>query len=234
MISSETSRHSIFDSFDYYVRFGDPTFEYGVALAKTAGRATLRLANADVLPLRFGNFADNVRTYLQEVEQLAETMRDDTEHHNLLVDQNAFALAADPKQTYVVPEKKETVPYLNFAPLHNAVARLEGAAARYDSHLASAMAKGGLDADANSRLNALLQGMEQRMTRAEGLPRRPWFRHMIYAPGFWTGYGVKTLPGVREGIEEREWEEVRLFVGEIAAALDRVSDGLEEAVGILD
>ena len=55
-----------------------------------------------------------------------------------------------------------------------------------------------------------------------------------YAPGFWTGYGVKTLPGVREGIEEREWEEVRLFVGEIAAALDRVSDGLEEAVGILD
>ena len=228
------SYHSIFDSFDYYVRFGDPTFEYGVALAKTAGRATLRLANADVLPLRFGNFADNVRTYLQEVEQLAETMRDDTEHHNLLVDQNAFALAADPKQTYVVPEKKETVPYLNFAPLHNAVARLEGAAARYDSHLASAMAKGGLDADANSRLNALLQGMEQRMTRAEGLPRRPWFRHMIYAPGFWTGYGVKTLPGVREGIEEREWEEVRLFVGEIAAALDRVSDGLEEAVGILD
>ena len=228
------SYHSIFDSFDYYVRFGDPTFEYGVALAKTAGRATLRLANADVLPLRFGNFADNVRTYLQEVEQLAETMRDDTEHHNLLVDQNAFALAADPKQTYVVPEKKETVPYLNFAPLHNAVARLEGAAARYDSHLASAMAKGGLGADANSRLNALLQGMEQRMTRAEGLPRRPWFRHMIYAPGFWTGYGVKTLPGVREGIEEREWEEVRLFVGEIAAALDRVSDGLEEAVGILD
>ncbi len=228
------SYHSIFDSFDYYARFGDPTFEYGVALAKTAGRATLRLANADVLPLRFGNFADNVRTYLQEVEQLAETMRDDTEHHNLLVDQNAFALAADPKQTYVVPEKKETVPYLNFAPLHNAVARLEGAAARYDSHLASAMAKGGLDADANSRLNALLQGMEQRMTRAEGLPRRPWFRHMIYAPGFWTGYGVKTLPGVREGIEEREWEEVRLFVGEIAAALDRVSDGLEEAVGIFD
>lgn len=228
------SYHSIFDSFDHYTRFGDPTFEYGVALAKTAGRATLRLANADVLPLRFGNFADNVRSYLEEVEQLAETLRSDTEHHNRLVDQNAFALAADPKSTYVAPEKKETVPYLNFAPLQNAVARLEDAAERYDSHLASAMAQGGVDADAASRLNALLQGMEQRMTRAEGLPRRPWFRHMIYAPGFWTGYGVKTFPGVREGIEERAWDEVRLFVDEIAAALDRVSDGLEEAVGILD
>ncbi len=227
------SYHSIFDSFDHYTRFGDPTFEYGVALAKTAGRATLRLANADVIPLRFSNLADNARMYLSEVEQLAETMRAETIRHNRMVDDGAFVLAADPTKTYVAPERKGAVPYLNFAPLHNAITRLQGAAAQYDARLAAAMGDGSIDAAATADLNDLLQAMEQRMTRAEGLPRRPWFRHMIYAPGFWTGYGVKTLPGVREGIEEREWDEVRLFVGEIAAALDRVSDGLEQAVEVI-
>jgi N-acetylated-alpha-linked acidic dipeptidase len=227
------SYHSIFDSFDHYSRFGDPGFVYGIALAQTAGRATLRLANADVIPLRFGNFADNVRKYLGEVQELANTMRTETERHNRLVDEGAFDLAADPTETYVAPGKKEAVPFLNFAPLENAVARLERSSAHYDEMLSVMMAKGGVDAPSRARLNDILQGMEQRMTQEDGLPRRPWFRHMIYAPGFWTGYGVKTLPGVREGLEEREWGEVRHYVDEISAALDRVSDGLDEAAGVL-
>lgn len=227
------SYHSAFDSFDYYTRFGDPTFEYGVALAKTAGRATLRLANADVLPLRMSNFAANVRTYLDEVTALADRMRAETERHNRLVENGAFELAADPKKTYVPPEKKKEVPYLNFAPLRNAVERLDDRAAAYDRALAGAMSTGGVDRATAVRLNAILQGLEQRMTREDGLPRRPWFRHQIYAPGFWTGYGVKTLPGVREGIEQREWGEATRFVDEVAAALDRVSDGLEEATALL-
>jgi len=227
------SYHSIYDSFDYYSRFGDTTFEYGVALAKTAGRATLRLANANVLPFRFGNFADHVRTYLGEVTRLADDMRAETEHHNRLVVSDAYELAADPTKTYVAPQEKEPVPYLNFTPLQNAVARLQAAAVRYDDLLGQATSHGGPDESTRMRLNDLLQGVEQRMTRPEGLPRRPWFRHQIYAPGFWTGYGVKTLPGVREGIEERAWGEVTLFVDEISAALDRVSDALDEAASLL-
>ena len=111
--------------------------------------------------------------------------------------------------------------------------RLEAAAKRYDDLLGQAMASAGPDEGTRAELNDILQGIEQRMIREEGLPRRPWFRHQIYAPGFWTGYGVKTLPGVREGIEERAWEEVELFVDEISAALDRVSDGLDEAAHLL-
>ncbi|HSM59957.1 MAG TPA: transferrin receptor-like dimerization domain-containing protein [Longimicrobiales bacterium] len=227
------SYHSTYDSFDHYSRFGDPTFEYGVMLAKTAGRATLRLANADVLPFRFTSLADAVSRYLGEVIELADRMRTDTERHNGLIDRNAFTLAADPTLTYVPPQKDEPVPHLNFAPLRNATDRLEAAAGAYDAKLAERMAGAGVDRSTAARLNGLLQGMEQRLTRAEGLPRRPWFRHQIYAPGFWTGYGVKTLPGVREGVEERAWDEVELFVGEIAAALDRLSDGLEEATATL-
>jgi N-acetylated-alpha-linked acidic dipeptidase len=227
------SYHSIFDSFDHYTRFGDPTFEYGIALAKTAGRATLRLANADVLPFRYSNLADNVVRYLAEVEKLAADLRRDTERHNGLVDSGAFVLAADPTLTYVAPGRKDAVPYLNFAPLQNAVARMESSAKAFDGALAARMAAGGVDQATAVRLNGVLRGLERRLTREEGLPRRPWFRHQIYAPGFWTGYGVKTLPGVREGIEEREWDEVTLFVGQVAAALDRFSDGLDEAGAIL-
>ena len=227
------SYHSIFDSFDHYTRFGDPTFEYGVALAQTAGRATLRLANADVLPFRYSNLSDNVRGYLSEVEKLAADMRTATEAHNRMVKSGAFELAADPTLTYVPPGEKDPVPYLNFAPVQNAVARLEASASRYDGLMASALSQGGLDDAGLRQLNGILQGLERRLTWSEGLPRRPWFRHQIYAPGFWTGYGVKTLPGIREGIEERAWEEVRTYVDQVAAALNRMSDGLDEASGRL-
>ena len=232
--SGDGSYHSIFDSFDHYSRFGDPGFVYGVTLARTAGRVTLRLANAEVIPMRFTNLADNVRLYLTEVQTMADRMRADTERHNRLVASDAYRLSADPTQVYVPPAAWGAVPHLNFAPLENALARLEDAAGAYDEAVVEGVSGGGPDGDAARRVNALLRGMEQRLTRPEGLPRRPWFRHQIYAPGFWTGYGVKTLPGVREGIEQREWEEVALFVGEIAAALDRVSEGLEEARAILN
>ncbi len=227
------SYHSIFDSYSHYSRFGDTTFEYGVALAKTVGRATLRLAQADVLPFRYTSLADRVGTYLDQVKELASTTRSDTDHRNTMIDDGSFKLAADPTETWVVPEKKKPVPYFNFAPIDNSSARLEKAAAAYDAALSEKMASGGVPAATAGPLNELLQGLEQRLTSDDGLPRRPWFRHQIYAPGFWTGYGVKTLPGVREGIEQSEWGEVDKYVGEISAALDRLSDGLEQATGML-
>ncbi len=227
------SYHSIFDSFDHYTRFGDPTFEYGIMLAKTGGRATLRLAEADVLPYRFTSLSEAIDRYLGEVAELADRMRTDTERQHRLLDTRAYELAADPTETWVPPARKEPVPHLNFAPLENAADRLGDAAKAYDAELAERMEPNGVDPATARRLNELLQGMEQRLTREDGLPRRPWFRHQIYAPGFWTGYGVKTLPGVREAVEERDWGTFDLFVREIAAALDRLSDGLEEASRML-
>ncbi|MGH7504249.1 MAG: transferrin receptor-like dimerization domain-containing protein, partial [Longimicrobiales bacterium] len=227
------SYHSAYDSFDFYMRFGDPDFAYGIALAKTAGRATLRLANAYVIPLRLSSFADNVSRYTNEVMELAADMREETERQNALVADSAYRLAADPRETYVPPEPEKPVPFLEFAPLQNAVARLEDAASEYDEAIVGALASDSLDAQHARELNDLLRGVEQLMTHPDGLPRRPWFRHQIYAPGFYTGYGVKTLPGIREGIEERKWDEVRTYVGRVAEALDRVSDAAERATGIV-
>ena len=223
--------HSAYDSFDHYTRFGDPGFAYGIALAKVAGRAVLRFANAEVLPYTFTNYVDNVAQYAGEVMALADDVRASTEQENQLIADRAYALAADPTKTYIVPEPQAPVPYLNFAPLQNALRRLEASAKAYDA----ALAQHGTDVPAaqQERLNEVLMGMEQVMMREDGLPRRPWFRHQIYAPGFYTGYGVKTLPAVREAIEQRDWDEAAAQIPLVAATLERVADVLAEAEAML-
>jgi N-acetylated-alpha-linked acidic dipeptidase len=126
-------------------------------------------------------------------------MREETLANNARIDSGVYALALDPTRSLVAPLKKAEVPHFNFAPLKNALAELEQAAQEYAEH-----SRGG--AAATERVNKLLYTSERELTRDDGLPGRPWFRHHIYAPGFYTGYGVKTLPGVREAIEERQYE----------------------------
>ena len=227
------SYHSQYDSFEHYTRFGDPEFSYGVTLSKTTGRLALRLANADVLPMRFENFADNVGLYASEVMELLEGVRASTDRNNRLVAMRAHVLAADPTKTYVPPELEEGVPYLNFAPLQNSVHRLEASARALDTALQRVVEGGASNMDVEA-LNRVLRSTERLMTSDDGLPRRPWYRHQVYAPGFHTGYGVKTLPGIREAIEERDWQEATEQIGLVAEMLDRVSHALERAARILE
>ena len=227
------SYHSQYDSFDYYTRFGDPDFHYGVTLAKTTGRMTLRLANADVLPMRFANFVDNVSMYVDQVIELLDQTRTSTERENELVEMNAYVLAADPTQTYVPPTAKDEVPYLSFAALQNAMREMEQSANTLDGEIRRVL-ESGLTRAQQADVNQEIISTERLMTNDEGLPRRPWFRHQVYAPGFYTGYGVKTLPGIREAIEQRNWEEASEQIELVAAMLIRVSDALERAVRILE
>jgi len=227
------SYHSQFDSFDHYTRFGDPGFQYGVVLAQTAGRTALRLAEAELLPFRFSNLTGHLNRYLEEVEKLGDDQRAETEHLNRLIESNAFGLAADPTQTWVAPEAKEDVPYFNFAPVQNALSRLESAAKAYDEAASTALADDSGAGDTMERVNQLLIMTERRLTSENGLPGRPWFRHNIYAPGFYTGYGVKTLPGIREAIEQRQYHLVDPQMQEIAGALTRLADVLTEATALL-
>ena len=227
------SYHSVYDSYDHYVRFGDPTFEYGVALARTAGRAVLRLAEADVLPFVFAPFGDTVERYVDEVVALTDGLREETARTNRLLADGRYEAAADPTRTFVPPAREDPVPYLNFAPLRNGTRRLNAAAAAYDAALGAAIQEGAIPAETRRELNRLLTVAERSLTRDAGLPRRPWFRHQIYAPGFYTGYGVKTLPGVREAIEQRAWEEASAQIGHASAALEALAVELERAAALL-
>jgi len=226
--------HSTYDSFDHYVRFGDPTFAYGVAEAETAGHVVLRMADADVLPLQFTGFADTIGAYAEELHGAVEERRKKSAELARLLDSNAFGLAADPTRAVAPPAREPVVPALDFAPLDSVVMRLKASARAYDEAYAQLLAGSlKLDPSHRARLNALLQGMEQRLTDARGLPGREWYRHFIYAPGMLTGYGVKTLPGVREAIEAKRWEEAAAYIPITAAVLARYCDALDQATALL-
>jgi N-acetylated-alpha-linked acidic dipeptidase len=228
------SYHSIYDSFDHYARFGDPKFEYGVALARTAGRVTMRLADADVLPFEFTRFAQTVERYVGEVAKLADDLRAQTEEENRRIREKTYEAAMDPTSTWVTPPPRPAVPYLNLAPLQNAFTRLQTSAkANQEAAAARASRPEALAPDVQAALDRVLFGTERALTRAEGLPGRPWFRHHVYAPGFYTGYGVKTLPGVREAIEQRDWDRAAEQVAILARTLEAFAAEVDRATGLV-
>lgn len=197
--------HSIYDSYSHYFKFSDPGFKYGIALSKVCGHSVLRLANAEVLPFDFANFADTVSVYVNEVTRLADSLRDEAKSTNQLITSGMWRAVQDPTDNLATPKLKSEVPNINFEPLKNALAKLKNSAAEYQKAAAGKQ----LSVSERKTLDDILYKSERMLTRTEGLPRRDWFRHQIYAPGFYTGYGVKTLPGVREALEQREWTEAQ-------------------------
>ncbi len=228
---SAGSYHSIYDSYDHFVRFDDPGLAYGAALSKTVGRVVLRIADADTPPLRFGDLAATVHIYLGEVKALIDTRRKQDEKRAGLLSGNAFALASDPKAPVAAPVAEAPTPVIELAALENAVGKLEASAKAYDAAYA---AKGAaLTPATRAKLNAALLGIDQALLIPEGLPGRDWYKHALYAPGRFTGYGAKTLPGVREAVEERRFADANVYAGRTAAAIERLAAKLDAAKAII-
>jgi len=226
--------HSDYDSYDHYVRFGDPGFAYGVTEAQTVGHSVLRMADAPVIPLQFTDFANTMGDYLVQLRALLDEKRHHARELSTLLEQNDFGLAADPTRAISAPVPESAVPQVDLGPLDSAVSDLKRSARAYDEAYAK-LTSGTLSLDAAHRneLNTLLQGMEHRLTDPRGLPGRDWFKHMVYAPGRLTGYAVKTLPGVREAIEGGRWDEANAYVAITAQALAAYARGVEQATALI-
>ena len=224
--------HSAYDTWEHHSRFVDPGFAYAGALAKTGGRLVLRLADADLPLQRYSNFADTVATNLDQVKKLADAKRETADTQGRLLAAGAYKLADDPTETRRDPTPLKAVPHFNFAPLEDAVDHLKRSAKAYDTALA---AKGAaLSPDAKAKLSRLTQGVEQTLTPEIGLPGRPWYKNLVYAPGTFTGYGAKTLPGVREAIEEERWADADKYSELTAQALDDYAAELDKAVKLIN
>jgi N-acetylated-alpha-linked acidic dipeptidase len=226
--------HSRYDSFDHYVRFGDPTFEYGVALAKVAGHIVLRSADANVLPMRFGDFSSTLDRYVGELHKLVDSTRKATTNQHRLLDMHAYALDSDPTRPLAPPARESDVPAIDLAPLDQAASALKQSAQAFQAAYARRAAAGfKLTATQQRQINQQMGRMEQALTDADGLPGRPWFKHFIYAPGMLTGYGVKTVPGVREAIEGRRWDEANRYAVITARVLDGYRAQLDRLTTLL-
>ena len=222
--------HSIYDSYDHFTRFKDPGFRYGVALAQTAGRAMLRLANADVLPFDYNILTGTVQEYFTELKGMLDQMRLDAEMENKLIKDGVYKLAADPRKKMAIPVEQASVPFLEFSQLENALSKVSKTTILLKSRIRDAEK---LSTDELTKFNTILYQAEQKLLSEKGLPRRPWYRHQIYAPGFYTGYGVKTLPGVREGIEEHNWKESQERISVLAEVLMAFDATILQALSLL-
>ena len=211
--------HSIYDDFYWYTHFSDTAFVYGRALAQVGGTTVLRLANADLLPFAFTNLSETVQGYVKDLQSLRDRRAEQITDRNKSIDDGLFKLTSDPRDPVIAPERQQPAPQLNFAPLLNALDSLTHSASRYDRAYARVVTDGRFTSA--KMVNTQLLQAERALTSPEGLKNRPWYVHMLYAPGFYTGYGVKTVPGVREAIEEGQWQDADREIVRAAAALDR-------------
>ncbi|MFI5380446.1 MAG: transferrin receptor-like dimerization domain-containing protein [Tepidisphaerales bacterium] len=227
--------HSVYDDFYWFTHFSDTEFVYGRALAQTAGTMVMRFADADVLPYDFIGFADTVHQYTDDIKKLLKDKQTEIRERNLALDAGIFEAISDPRRPTVAPAREEVPPFLNFAPLDNAETALQRSADRYAKAIKAFSARNAATAPRTlAALNGQLMQTERRLTHPAGLPRRPWYKHLIYAPGFYTGYGAKTLPGVREGIEEKRYAEADAEIGRVAQALQDYAGAVDAAAGALE
>jgi len=232
----EGQYHSIYDDFYWYTHFSDTQFIYGRALAQTAGTAIMRLADADLLPFEFTDQADTIKTYIKELQKLLKTEQDDAKERNQELEEGVFSAVSDPQKQTQPPARTPVPPFINFSPLENGAEDMSRAAQRYDSAAQKAFGAGGpkLTAAALHDLNEKLYKTERLFLSEKGLPGRPWFKHQIYAPGAYTGYAVKTIPAVREALEQFKWTEAEEGVTTVGEVLKREAAQINDAAADLE
>jgi len=228
--------HSIYDDFYWYTHFADTKFVYGRALAQLAGTAVMRMADADLIPLSFGDSADTIARYVKEIETLLKTEQDKQKEVNQELEEGVFEATSDPEHPTVAPKREELPPFINFAPLENGSAAMKRSSDHFERVLAKAQEHGGAaySSGALQKLNRKLIEAERAFLDENGLPARPWFKNQIYAPGAYTGYGVKTIPAVRESIEQKQWSQAEQGTQTVGRVLQNEADMIEDAAKQLE
>src|SRR6201993_4846609 len=227
--------HSIYDDFYWYTHFSDIDFVYGRALSQTIGTSVMRLADAEVLPYDFVDFADTVQKYTKELQKLLADKQEEIRERNKELEEGVYKATFDPRRPTVAPPKEEVPPHLTFAPMENATELLTRSAERYRKALSQKQAGlSEIQAETLRTLNAKLIDSERKLTNDDGLPRRPWYKHLVYAPGVYSGYGVKTIPSVREGIEQKGYAEAESEIVRVAKALEAESALIDSAAQSLE
>ncbi|MGH7136291.1 MAG: transferrin receptor-like dimerization domain-containing protein [Pirellulales bacterium] len=228
--------HSIYDDYTYYTRFSDGKFIYGRALSQVAGTAVMRMADATLLPYNFTDYADTVHRYFGQLNEELSSERAQIAEQNEELKEGVFKAISDPRAPIVPPDYEKPAPYLNFAPLENSIAAFTQSAKEYQAALTKMDRDGdaGLTNPQIDQVNQTLITVERAFINPAGLPGRPWFRHMIYAPGFYTGYSAKTIPGVREALDQHKWSLAENEAAITSKFIDKAAGRVAQAAQQLD
>lgn len=228
--------HSAYDDFYWFTHFDDPAFAYERALAQTSGTAVMRLAGANLLPFNFGDLSAAVTGYVNDVERLAGRESAEIRERNREIAAGEYGYLSEGGRAHVARQPEAEPPQLDFEPLRSARDQLTRACVHYQRNWEQARDGGSLASAGLEKVNQDLLRSEHAFLNPGGLPGRPWYKHQLYAPGFYTGYTAKTLPAVREAIEEHQWAVAQQSIvivsntiaGE-ASAIERAAIDLESA-----
>jgi len=224
--------HSIYDDFYWYTHFADTDFSYGRALAQTAGSTVLRIADADLLPFDYAPQTETIAKYESELEKLLKDKQDEITERNQELQEGTFTATADPHKKSVPPPTETVPPFMNFAPMKNALELLKKSADRYTTALGKFQASG--SQSSLDTVNADLLGVSRLFLNEKGLPERPWFKNQIYAPGAYTGYGAKPIAAVREYMDQKKWKEADAQIPMVAQVIENIAGGINKAADDLE
>jgi N-acetylated-alpha-linked acidic dipeptidase len=231
--------HSIYDTFTWFQRFSDGDFSYGKALSQVMTASIARLADATILPYDFADVASAVKRYVEDIQKPVQKN-----------DQKSVQRLFDPRSE---PRGDQSID-VNLREIRAQLARLAAVSKAYDDAIAAAMKglgapekntgaseKSGpdratpekLSPEKLAKVNEIVGRAERALLLPDGLPGRPWYRHQIYAPGLYTGYGAKTLPGVREAVEAQRWEEANQQARHAAQAVHAIAERVEDATRVI-
>jgi N-acetylated-alpha-linked acidic dipeptidase len=231
-----TQYHSIYDDFYWYTHFGDTDFAYGRALSQTAGTAIMRLADADLIPVDYSPQADAIAKYEADLEKLLKDKQDEFTERDQELQEGVFKATLDPHRPLVPPPAVPVPPFIDFAPMKNAITLLKKSADHYSAALAAFAAKGApaLPQPSLALINQDLLQVSRSFLDQKGLPDRPWFKNQIYAPGAYTGYGAKPIAAVREYMDERRWRDAESQVPQVAKAIESAAAAVQKAAADLE
>jgi N-acetylated-alpha-linked acidic dipeptidase len=231
-----TQYHSIYDDFYWYTHFVDTDFVYGRALAQTVGTAMMRLADSDLIPVDYSPQAEAISKYETELEKLLKDKQDEFTERNLELQEGVFKATNDPRRPTQPPPAESVPPYMNFAPMKNAIDMFKKSSDRYSKALSKWRDSGSpqLAGEKVELINADLIRIPRLFLNEKGLPERPWFKNQIYAPGAYTGYGAKPIAAVREYMDEKKWKEADAQIPGVAQVIENVAAGINKAADDLE
>jgi N-acetylated-alpha-linked acidic dipeptidase len=191
----------------------------------------MRLADAAMIPVDYSPQANAIAKYETELEKLLKDKQDELTERALELKEGVFTAISDPRRPLAPPPAEAIPPFINFAPMKNAIASFKKSAERYSQVTETFRAKGSptLSAQSLSLINADLLRVSRLFLNQKGLPDRPWFKNQIYAPGAYTGYGAKPIAAVREYMDEKKWSEAEAQVPQVAQAIESAAAGINKA-----
>ena len=228
--------HSAYDDFYWMNHFGDPGYKYHTLMSQLWGVTALRLANADLLPFDFATYANNIRQFVNELARSASS-------HSVILSgvaasrSEAATQSKDPAPACptcaaegsfhqaLASDAPSPTPPLDLTAVTKAIDAFEAAGKRLNESLTLKLS-GYVAPQLALTVNHGMMRVERNWLNPDGIPGRPWFKHILYGARF--TYAHLELPGLTEAVEAQDWPTAKKQARILQRALEKNTKLVDE------